>query len=59
MLEKLSEYFYDPLVFWIAPLALVALAVGWRRVRAWGLRRLSATPPGNGPGDSPRPGDDR
>jgi len=51
MLEKLSEYFYDPLVFWIAPLVLVVLAVGLRRVRAWGLRRISETPPGNGSGD--------
>ncbi len=44
MLEKLAEYFYDPLVFWTAPLVLVALVVGWRRVRAWGLRRLSGIP---------------
>lgn len=48
MLEKLAEFFYDPLVFWTAPLALVALVVGWRRVCAWGLRR----PPDNGSGDS-------
>jgi hypothetical protein len=40
MLEKLSDFFYDPVVFWTAPLVLVALAVGWRRVRAWGLRRF-------------------
>ena len=40
MLEKLSEYFYDPVVFWMAPLVLVALAAIWRRVRAWVLRRL-------------------
>ena len=41
MLERLSEYFYDPVVFWTAPLALVALAAGWRRVRARLRRRLS------------------
>jgi hypothetical protein len=52
MLEKLAEYFYDPLVFWTAPLVLVALVAGWRRLRARGLRRLSGMPPGNGPGDS-------
>jgi len=48
MLEKLAELFYDPLVFWTAPLALVAIVVGWRRVRARGLRQ----PPGNGSGES-------
>ncbi len=53
MLEKLAEYFYDPLVFWTVPLVLVALVVGWRRVRAWGLRRLSRKHTGNDPGDSP------
>ena len=52
MLEKLAEYFYDPMVFWTAPLVLVALVVGWRRVRAWGLRRLSGILPSKGPGDS-------
>ena len=52
MLEKLAEYFYDPVVFWTAPLVLVAIIVIWRRVRAWGLRRLSKMPPGNDPGDS-------
>jgi hypothetical protein len=45
MLENLAEYFYDPLVFWTAPLVLVALVAGWRRLRAWGLRRLSGMPP--------------
>ena len=49
MLEKLSEYFYDPVVFWTAPLVLGALAAGWRRVRALSLRRHPGTPPGNGP----------
>ncbi len=58
MLEKLSEFFYDPVVFWTAPLVLVALAAGWRRVRARGLRRLSEIPPGNGPGDPQQPDDD-
>ena len=27
MLEKLAEYFYDPLVFWTTPLVLVALVI--------------------------------
>ena len=54
MLEKLSEYFYDPVVFWTAPLALVAVAACWRRIRARRLRRLTKTPPGNGPED-PQP----
>ena len=35
MLEMLSEFFYDPGVFWSAPLALVALRAGIRRVGAW------------------------
>ncbi len=52
MLEKLAEFFYDPLVFWTAPLVLVALVASWRRLRAWGHRRHSGMPPGNGPGDS-------
>jgi hypothetical protein len=52
MLEKLADYFYDPLVFWTAPLVLVALVAGWRRVRAWRLRRNSEMPPSNGSGDS-------
>ncbi len=38
MLETLSNYFYDPVVFWSVPLALVALGGGIRRVRAW-IRR--------------------
>ncbi len=38
MLESLSNYFYDPAVFWSVPLALVALWAGIRRLRAW-LRR--------------------
>ena len=47
MLEKLSEFFYDPVVFWTAPLVLVVLVAGWRRV----LRCRSGTPPGKGSGD--------
>lgn len=38
MLERISEYFYDPAVFWSAPLALVALQIGFRRLRAWARR---------------------
>ena len=58
MLEKFSEYFYDPVVFWTAPLVLVAVAVGWRRVWARGLRRFTGTSPGNGSGDPQQPSDD-
>ncbi len=39
MLEQISEYFYDPAVFWSAPLLLVALQIGFRRLRAWARRR--------------------
>jgi len=39
MLERLSEYFYDPLVFWGAPLALVLVWTGIRRTCAWLRRR--------------------
>ena len=42
MLEQIADYFYDPLVFWTAPLALVVLAAGWRKLRAWWLRRVRA-----------------
>ena len=35
MLEMLSEFFYDPVVFWSVPLALVALRAAIRRVGAW------------------------
>ncbi len=42
MLEKLSAYFYDPVIFWTAPLVLVAVAAGWRRARAWRRRRNSS-----------------
>ena len=41
MLERLSEAFYDPLVFWGAPLALALLWTGMRRVRTWLRRRGS------------------
>ena len=41
MLERLSEYFYDPLVFWGVPLALVLVWAGIRRARAWLRRRRS------------------
>ncbi len=58
MLEKLSEYFYDPVVFWTVPLVLAVLAAGWRWVWARNLRRLSGNPPGNGSGDPQQPGDD-
>jgi len=47
MLEKLAEFFYDPLVFWTVPLILVLLLAGWRRLRAWGRRRHSRLPPGD------------
>ena len=49
MLEKISEFFYDPVVFWTAPLVLVAVAAGWRRFRR--RRGLSGEPPGDRPGD--------
>ncbi|GEM_PF-3071173 len=52
MLEKLAEYFYDPLVFWTAPLVLVALLVVWRRILAWRLRHRPGISHGNGRGDS-------
>ncbi|MFQ5467745.1 MAG: hypothetical protein ACE5DS_06370 [Kiloniellaceae bacterium] len=40
MLEKLSGYFYDPVVFWTVPLVLVAVGSGWRflRSRPWSRR---------------------
>lgn len=41
MLEKFSELFYDPVVFWTAPLLLVVVAAGWRRFRSRGLSRKS------------------
>lgn len=35
MLERLSDYFYNPAVFWGAPLALVALEAAISRLRVW------------------------
>ncbi len=39
LLEQISEYFYDPAVCWSAPRVLVALQIGFRRLRAWVRRR--------------------
>jgi len=65
MLETLSGYFYDPVVFWTVPLVLVAVASGWRfpRSRPWN-RRFGATPARNDSaethsGHSPRPSGER
>jgi hypothetical protein len=33
MLEQISGYFYDPLVFWGVPFALVLVQAGARRLR--------------------------
>ena len=42
MLDKISQYFYDPLIFWGVPLALALVWSGLRRVAAWlGRRRRS------------------
>jgi hypothetical protein len=41
MLERLSEYFYDPLVFWGAPLVLALMWAGMHCARAWLRRRRS------------------
>ncbi len=38
MLEQLSAYFYDPVVFWTAPFVLVALIGAIRKLRAWARR---------------------
>ncbi len=48
MLEKFSGYFFDPLVFWTAPLVLVAVVAGLRQVQAWKRRHFSETAAGNG-----------
>jgi hypothetical protein len=45
MLERLSEYFYDPIVFWGAPLALALAWTGMRRARAWLQRWRSQAGP--------------
>ncbi len=39
MLEQFANYFYDPFIFWGAPLVLVALIAAVRRVRVWLRRR--------------------
>ncbi len=39
MLEQISDYFFDPLVFWGAPLVLVGLLAGIKRLRARTSRR--------------------
>ena len=39
MLEQVSNYFFDPLVFWGLPLGLVAFLAGIKRLRAWTNRR--------------------
>jgi len=41
MLEQLSGCFYDPLVFWGAPLALTLMWAGMRHARTWLRRRRS------------------
>ena len=41
MLETVSNYFYDPVIFWSAPLilaALMELARGLRKTRRFGTR---------------------
>ncbi|MFB3149624.1 MAG: hypothetical protein ACE10M_03545 [Alphaproteobacteria bacterium] len=38
MLEQLSAYFYDPVVFWTAPFVLVALLAAIRKLSAWARR---------------------
>ncbi len=39
MLDQDSNYFFDPVVFWGAPLVLVALWAGIKRLRARTSRR--------------------
>ncbi len=38
MLEQVSDYFFDPLVFWGVPLVLAALVAGLKGLRAWTSR---------------------
>ncbi len=38
MLERISEFFYDPVVFWTVPLALHAALTAWRWLRRRGRR---------------------
>jgi hypothetical protein len=33
--EQISDFFYDPEVYWTAPLALVAARAAFLRLRAW------------------------
>jgi hypothetical protein len=35
MLDLVSQYFYDPMVFWGAPLALALVWAGLRRGAEW------------------------
>ncbi len=39
MLEQVSNYFFDPVVFWGAPLVLVALWAGIKHLRVRRSRR--------------------
>lgn len=39
MIEQISAYFYDPLVFWGVPFALVLMQAGARRLRMRKRRR--------------------
>jgi len=41
MLEQLSEYFYDPMIFWGVPLVLALVWAGIHHTRAW-LHRHSS-----------------
>jgi len=41
MLERFSDYFYDPVIFWGVPLVLVLVWAGIRHTQAW-LRRHSS-----------------
>lgn len=50
MLENFSDYFYQPVVFWTAPLVLVAVVAGLRRIQAWKRRLVSETAAGDGDG---------
>lgn len=35
MLERLSEYLYDPWIFWGVPLALALVRAGVKHARGW------------------------
>ena len=43
MLDQVSKYFYDPMVFWGAPLALALVWAGLRR----GAHRVTSASPGH------------